>query len=607
MGVCTVRVTSFLCGNRREKTVKTLWTAVVAVLVGVNVSVASPANAAGGCALDPVDPAADPATAGTLVNPWTVGSVTDFALVGDGDCARTGHYRQTASFSLALHSDRALTNASFPFSGSYDGDFHTIALEGEWSAGTISIFAGVFGEALSGTVKRLKLTGDLVTSRANGNPLVAAVKSGGVVSQVSSSVNVTALDTVGESVLLGGLVGSVDRGGLVEYSSASGTLSWTPPEGGTRSSAIFGGLAAQIGVSAGVEDPATSSFAEIRDSYSTVTFKWPLDAASRCSVLAGGLVGVKNQLSGDVFLVRSYSATQLADEDMASTTGCTLKVVRVGGLVGRSGDVTEGFVEPRADNRSYLYFLSSFFASDRLAGTTNSIGLAASGLVNQQYQNRLPVAVGLDSDYLRQRATFQSRESTSALGAPDGAGALPTGNSGGVYPTGSTLTADPATDPNAETYRWAIEQGDQEVFIASDYATVDSDRFFTRSVFTDLSVPRGETRLTQAVQNYPSLGRVWEVCLGTNDGFPVLIWEGYSCTGGEFTPSLGHTGDSDSAGATTQTTPPSAAMQADVTTQGPELAATGADVQQATALAASAGLLMAVGALMVVLRRLRTG
>jgi hypothetical protein len=93
-----------------------------------------------------------------------------------------------------------------------------------------------------------------------------------------------------------------------------------------------------------------------------------------------------------------------------------------------------------------------------------------------------------------------------------------------------------------QDYRWAIEAGSVGTFVPSSY--VDESDFLTRALFTDTTVEkeyrvRGAGDLfvhggadSETVTGYPSLGRVWEICANENNGFPVLVWEERTCSGG---------------------------------------------------------------------------
>jgi hypothetical protein len=97
-------------------------------------------------------------------------------------------------------------------------------------------------------------------------------------------------------------------------------------------------------------------------------------------------------------------------------------------------------------------------------------------------------------------------------------------------------------DLSEQDYRWAIEAGSVGTFVPSSYS--NESEFSSRELFTDTTVPqsyrvRGAGDLlvhggadSEIVTGYPSLGRVWEICTNENNGFPVLVWEERTCSGG---------------------------------------------------------------------------
>jgi hypothetical protein len=51
-------------------------------------------------------------------------------------------------------------------------------------------------------------------------------------------------------------------------------------------------------------------------------------------------------------------------------------------------------------------------------------------------------------------------------------------------------------------------------------------------LWTNSTVPTAtySTRgVSETVEGYPALGRVWEICAYENNGFPVLVWEDRNC------------------------------------------------------------------------------
>jgi len=473
--------------------------------------------------------AAEPASAsscdlagtGTSVDPWLVSSDSDFQKIGDSPCLGSGYYKQTADITLSAGAaDMTPSGISSGFSGSYDGDFYTITLAGAWSDGSQSVGNGVFNNNVSGTLKKIYLAGNLKPAvspfNAHAAPLAYNIKSGGIVSQVKSTVNVTVIGNV-DTIKLSGMVQRLSRGALMEYSSASGTLSWEPTTApGTRTQ-FYGGLVADIAVDSdgfGTTVGTTRSV-EIRDSYSRVTVKWP--SAARCYAIFGGIVGSTNTVGSDVYLVRTYSASQLDPSTDTSSAGCAFGYLRIGGLYGRS-DISRylgSYTPPASSTPTYVYSVSSFWATDLIGNVAYSIGGEPRSGDTNQYVGGLPRAVGLTSDHLKTLSTFQSKESATT-GIPDVTSNLAVGSSTGGYTTDGTLNT------NEASFRWAIESGDVLAFVPPPYPTAQSTppttAFFNRT-------------LDGTGADYPTLGRVWEICEESNDGFPVLVWEEQDCGG----------------------------------------------------------------------------
>ena len=473
---------------------------IFTVIVFVATSVLLPANpaVAAVCSLP---------GSGTSSDPWLVASASDFQKVGDSPCLASDYYKQSADITLVSPSSDLVPNG---FAGTYDGDLYSINLSGGWSDGTYTQPYGLFGTNISGTIKKLRLTGEYKTSSYWGQPLALTIKSGGLISQVSSDVNVTVTGNA-DTIKLTGMVQRLARGATMEYSRSSGILSWEPSTSGSRYS-YFGGLVLEIGLDENQLGASNPRKVELRDSYSSVTFKFPDN--QRCQVTAGGLAGMQPTVSGDVYIVRSYSASKFAAG--TNLTACGSIYPAVGGLIGRSDP---GKYASASNDTTYTFLVSSYWAKDLIGGSNYSIGYPKTGDTNQ-FVSSLPRGVGLDSSYLKTVSTFQSKES-STPGLPDSNANLAIDSSTGTYSTDGTL------DANEASYRWAIENGNVETFIPPTYTSLGS--FLTRVKFADTSISqsmsgRGQV-LEGPVTNYPELGRVWEICGTENGGFPVLVWE----------------------------------------------------------------------------------
>jgi LPXTG-motif cell wall-anchored protein len=537
----------------------------------------------------------DLAGGGTDASPWLVEDDADFKKIGDGGCSLSGHYKQTDSFTLeSADNDPPPTDSvATSFSGVYDGDFYTITLGGS-GAGSWSNYAGnkgVFGDYLSGTVKKLYLTGVYQTSNIWGQPLVSFVNSGGFISQVHSSVNVTVTGVV-DTIRLSGLVRMLRRGAVIEYSSAIGNLTWNPGTVPDRPH-IYGGLVAEAGADGDSLGATGSRSTEIRDSYSRVTVTWPSDAL--CKAQYGGILGNANQVGGDVYLVRTYSASSIATDSLSPTCATS----QIGGLVGRSDGALRYLANIVNPPTTYTYLVSSFWATDLIGGVTRAVGTQSSTSSNQ-YVGGVPTGVGLLSGDLKKIGTFQSGEGGTP-GTPSDNSDLPIQSSTGFKPTDGNLQT------NSGTYRWGIEPGNQRVFVPVTYT--DPTNFLTRTLLTDITVPqtmagRGSTIDGAAVTNYPHLGRIWEICSDINNGYPVLVWEEETCASEGAAYSGVPTSDDPPEESGDGESRVSGVSDAKATADsGPQLAATGVSRAQSLMTVMGSALLMLVGFLMVRQRR----
>jgi hypothetical protein len=454
--------------------------ASVALLGSLIAGVDSPAFASG-CGLT--------VGVGTEVNPWRVSSEADFEKVGTTGCTLASpavtYYRQSASF--PINTATADVQVSETFAGVYDGDHHTLELTGDRSPFS----------RISGTVKKLRLTGSLVATYSGFNDqalgsLVARLD-GGVISEVGSVVNIQ-VSGAGGGLFIGGLVGQSQGSadGLIQYSFFAGDLDIEPGDGG----ADIGGLVGRRGD------------LWIRDSYARANIAYGTSG----SVNAGGIVG--DSTSFVVRFIRTYAAGSF--EEKSSCGACTLRTFGIGGLLGSSTDARN------------LTFVSAFWLEPVGVNAVGFFGNQGGGRDVQpsRYTSGLPVAVPVSAQTLSTLSTFQSREDATTSGQPSGLANLTVASS-----TGTLAEQD---------YRWAIESADVDTFVAQKRTASPSQngetetftRAFDRLLWTNSAVPTAtySTRgVSETVDGYPSLGRVWEICASENNGFPVLVWEDRNC------------------------------------------------------------------------------
>jgi hypothetical protein len=467
---------------------------------------------AGGTAVSFVsDPCEGLTGSGITAEPWLIGSTADFDRIGSGECSRSGFYRQTADIVIDDYSDRV----SSTFAGTYDGDHYTITLTGGWlTYGTgATDKVGLF-QTVSGTLKKIRLRGGLHSTGQTVGGLVNVLAPGGLVSEVDVELT---MRTKGTGTASFGMVAAqVNESARLQYVRSAGLIVYEADESGNDFlERAIGGLIGDTEKSVG----GSAGFAEIRDSYSTVSFQWDNAAPKGRLVLVGGLVGYAGSVTNadDVALriIRSY-----ASPSFTAVTSTHPSYPTVGGLIGRHDSI-------------YTVAVASFWNSDSQA--LSAIGSRqprsgspsqASGLTDYLTASPYsPEAPGVTSANLRTLSTFQSFELS-----PVGSG-LPGGAEIVEAASGEAVTGD-VRAPTAPDYRWAIEQGNKVGFVASDYRAVAN--FASRKLF-DSPVPaasyqiRGVATGEGTVSDYPLLGRVWEICANENNGFPVLVWEERDC------------------------------------------------------------------------------
>ena len=475
---------------------------------------------------------------GTNSDPWQVDNADDLDRVGESwqefdlsynySCNPSGSYLQTANISAFELGDSSRVDGTF--TGTYDGDHYRITY---YSGGGLATYEErpplfeILG--VGGVIKRLSLDGHIKSDSTINASLVGRM-GGGLISEVRSSVLIEVQDS---DAVIGGLVAeTIDIGDKrIQYSSFTGSIDWednsTDAEGPT-----IGGL---IGI---VKDDGVTN---IRDSYSRASISYNSGSLQGTdpdvAIYAGGLIGSDgdNELSdtfdsdnggrehsvGQVSILRSYFAGSFSNTCLGTDSECRTNApshVITGGLIGVSSDL---------DNEGDL-IASTFWLSSSASSAVGEI-VDGNGQPNiySGGATSLPEAPGLSAGFLTNLSTYQSEEGNG--GEPSGISDLLLAIS-----NGATLAE--------QDYRWAIEAGSVGTFVPSSY--VDESDFLTRALFTDTTVEkeyrvRGAGDLfvhggadSETVTGYPSLGRVWEICANENNGFPVLVWEERTCSGG---------------------------------------------------------------------------
>ena len=493
---------------------------------------------------------------GVAATPWQVGDKDDLTLVGYSEltdvdsngyidsCSLSGHYLQTANIT-EVDTNVSGSRVTGSFTGTYDGNHYNI---GYYSGGLNGTYEGrdpLFEQlGPNGIIRKLSLNGNI---KSNGTTTASLVEMlyGGTISEVESSVVIQVDDD--SDAILGGLAarsGGVDQNALIIYSKFSGRLEWIETNAGTtQEGPTIGGL---IGIASG------TGVSEIRDSYSLAAISFdsrgllsdPTGSAftdDDSAVYAGGLVGSDGQnelasagvalpggdgdrvhTASELRIVRSYFAGSFTNTCVGTAAFCNIDSpshVFTGGLFGVSEDLD--------DTRDIL--VSAFWLS---SSATNAVGeIVDAGPQPLDYTAAtpaLPEAPGLSATLLKTLSTYQSEEGSTS-GSPSGDSDLLIAASAAG---GATLAE--------QDYRWAIESGNIQTFVASDYTSEAT--FLTRQLYSDTNVSQSYLRegagdLTAhggsdpgTVTGYPTLGRVWEICANSNSGYPFLVWEELDCS-----------------------------------------------------------------------------
>jgi hypothetical protein len=505
--------------------------------------------------------------AGVAASPWQVSDKDDLNLVGyseesDDDssgyvdsCVLSGHYLQSADISnVDTDADGGRIVVDDVFTGTYDGDHYSISYTSE--GGDYEGRGPLFEElGPGGVIKRLSLTGIIRSNTTESSSLVERLY-GGTISEVESSVTIQ-VDEDNDAVI-GGLAARAGNGedSLIVHSKFDGRLEWIETGiGSSQEGPTIGGLIGIAGTEFDWDDDAWSEWAanpsviddagitEIRDSYSRASISFNSRGLTNedgltltdAAIYAGGVLGSdgENELDEDengasrvhgasnVRLIRTYFAGSFTNTCSGSTVDCNTNDpshVFTGALIGVSEDL----------NDANDLFLSAFWLE---SSATNAVGeIVDAGPQPREYSAAspaLPVAPGLSTSVLRTLSTYKSRENSAVSGEPSGLTDLVEGSS-----TDGTVTE--------QDYLWAMESGNVQTFVPSSY--VDEADFLTRAVFVDTAVEKtyrreGSGDLTahggddsRTVTGYPTLGRVWEICTNSNDGYPFLVWEELDCS-----------------------------------------------------------------------------
>jgi hypothetical protein len=486
--------------------------------------------------------------AGIAADPWRVGSQANFHEIGNvtspQSCTLSGHYLQTAhldSSGTGILNNYSEDRVTGEFTGTYDGDHYRISLGGSDSSGwnyngagndgSYSARLSLFDSVNGGTIKKVRVSGNIKSSSALLGGIVGTLSGGGIISEVSSSVGI---DSNNDNPVLGGIVGQTGAGGArVQYSRSASDISWVPAN--TPASLVsIGGIIGRI-------PEFSAAVREVRDSYYAGDIVIDSSDNDSQSIYLGGIIGSQDDVPGQ--LVRTYSEGSASDS-CVSDCSTSEPDLRAGALIG--------------NGRSDSVFVSNFFLRSGLFQA--AVGTAANVPDTYNGSNE-PVAVGLSATQLKQIATYTTQEGDST-----------------DEPGGTEMADDASTD-----FRWAIEGITAQTFVPSSYddpAGLDEgdsteiadytnrvvyastgERFYPKLRGGNLAISahnaEGVADLDPAsVEGYPALGRVWDIC----DDYPTLVWENVNSCGGN--PDGGGGGGSGGSSSTTSSTSSTTALAA---------------------------------------------
>lgn len=257
---------------------------------------------------------------GTAEDPFQIGSAEDLqtlSYVGEDDLMRSCCYLQTADIDMAGTGFTPISTIDCPFTGSYDGDEHSISnlhidIEGA--------NAGLFGYLKDATVKDITLQGATVSAGGNYAGAIAGVLNGGSISGCRVDGN-SLISSAARGA--GGIVGFV-RDGTIAGCAAHACM--------TAGTDCTGGIAGYLNTNA-----ETQGILVINCTFEPV-YKEGKMAAARLQTTAenaymGGIAGSANATNGmgSVSIVNCYAYPL----EMRSTQGSGTKVNYIGGIVGR--------------------------------------------------------------------------------------------------------------------------------------------------------------------------------------------------------------------------------------------------------------------------------
>jgi filamentous hemagglutinin family protein len=305
-----------------------------------------------------------------------------YALAGDLDASSTSGLNGGLGFD-------PIGDRNNHFQGTFEGLNNTISDLFISRGGEADGYIGLFGRTRNSTIQNVHLAGGSVTGGADTGALVG--QNGGVIRNVSSSVNVTGVNNA-ISGSVGGLIGSngfsffdgvnvLDILGTVSDSSASGTVTGTGIEGvggfvGVNSRGTITRSYATGNVTPGGASVEVGGFAGTNSTNGTITLSFASGSVSG-NDLIGGFVGLQSGIIED-----SYATGSVTGNDEvggfagryapASAQSRIVNTYSSGAVTGNSN--VGGYAGRVAPGGSGAPLTGSFWDTDT-SGQANGIGM----------------------------------------------------------------------------------------------------------------------------------------------------------------------------------------------------------------------------------------
>jgi hypothetical protein len=321
----------------------------------------------------------DPVNTNPVTPPVEISSLAQLTAIGANAANMGKNYKLTADIS-------GVTEPISMFSGNFDGNGHTVTLN-ITSGYTVSdgtypgTFAGLFG-MISGKVHDLTVTGAITVTTSDDMPILAGGVAGAMsatasISNVVSSVNVSAAGSGNDDVLAGGIVGAVQ--GTVSNARATGDVSATASGTGSDITVNVGGVVGGL-----VDGVLNRVYATGNVSGTSAGDK----------VRAGGVVG-----AGDQSTVSNAYAT-----GNVSATSTGTAYARAGGVSGSSDGGTLSYVYATGNvsvtgNNSEHAEAAGVLGKGDSASVQNAVALNSSvGITGTASPQRAQRVIGWDED-----------------------------------------------------------------------------------------------------------------------------------------------------------------------------------------------------------------